>query len=116
MRTFCACAVDRGFPDRAIWSSSPAETIASWELLRGWLAGGPQPTPLAMQVTCNAFVAGRLAAGPFRINPAFVIPDMDGRVRPRYGSVISRIRHVRVRSATSSAWRLSTRARSACCR
>jgi hypothetical protein len=36
-----------------------------------------------MQVTCSAFVVGGMAAGPCRINPAFVIPDMDGRVGPR---------------------------------
>lgn len=62
---------------------TPAETIASWESLRGWLAGGPQPTPVSMQFTCSAIVAGGVAPGPCRIDPTFVIPDMDGRVRPR---------------------------------
>jgi hypothetical protein len=60
-----------------------AETVASWESLRGWLAGGPQPTPTSMQSTCNAVAAGGMAAGPCRIDPAFVIPDPDRRIRPR---------------------------------
>ncbi len=59
-----------------------AETVASWESLRGWLAGAPQPTPASMQSTCNLVMAGGIS-GPCRIDPSFVIPDPDGRIRPR---------------------------------
>ncbi len=58
-----------------------AETVAGWESLRGWLAGGPQPTAASIQATCNA-VAPQ-AGGPCRFDPSFVIPDIDGRIRPR---------------------------------
>jgi hypothetical protein len=62
---------------------TPAETVASWESLRGWLAGGPQPTPASMQATCNFVMTSGGVAGPCRIDPSFVIPDIDGRFRPR---------------------------------
>jgi hypothetical protein len=58
-----------------------AELAASWESLRGWVAGGPQPTATSIQGTCSALVPS--FGGPCRIDPAFVIPDMDGRIRPR---------------------------------
>lgn len=58
-----------------------AEVAASWESLRGWVAGGPQPTAATIQGTCSALAPS--FGGPCRINPAFVIPDMDGRIRPR---------------------------------
>ena len=61
---------------------TPAETVTSWESLRGWLAGGTQPTPASMQDACNFIMAGG-TPGPCRIDPTFVIPDMDGRIRPR---------------------------------
>lgn len=77
---FTAAVVVEATPTHCGFTS--AETIASWESLRGWLAGGPQPTPSSMQSTCNAIVAGGVS-GPCRIDPTFVIPDMDGRVRPR---------------------------------
>lgn len=60
-----------------------AEIVAGWESLRGWLAGGPQPSAAYIQGTCQAIVAGGMAQGPCRIDPAFVIPDMDGRIKPR---------------------------------
>jgi hypothetical protein len=60
---------------------SASETVAGWESLRGWLAGGPQPSAATVQGTCLA-VQGTFG-GACRINPAFVIPDMDGRIRPR---------------------------------
>ncbi len=60
-----------------------AETIASWEALRAWVAGSPQPTAQTLQDTCEALVAGGFAAGPCRYDPGFVLPDWDGRVRPR---------------------------------
>jgi hypothetical protein len=60
---------------------TPAETVAAWEALRGWVAGGPQPTAAAVQGVCNAVAPS--VGGPCRIDPTFVIPDMDGRIRPR---------------------------------
>lgn len=60
-----------------------AETVAAWESLRGWLAGFPQPTPASMQATCNVIAGSGMADGPCRIDPSFVIPDLDGRIRPR---------------------------------
>ena len=59
------------------------EIVAGWESLRGWVAGGPQPSAASIQGTCLGIVAGGLAAGPCRIDPTFVVPDMDGRIRPR---------------------------------
>lgn len=58
-----------------------AETLASWEALRAWIAGGPQPTPATIQNTC--LILAPTAGGPCRIDPAFVVPPMDGRIRPR---------------------------------
>jgi len=57
------------------------ETVAGWESLRGWVAGGPQPTAASVQGLCGIISGG--APGQCRINPAYVIPDMDGRIRPR---------------------------------
>ena len=58
-----------------------AEIIGSWETLRAWIAGGVQPTAEDLQTSCIAFEL--LVGGPCRIDPDFVIPDMDGRIRPR---------------------------------
>ncbi len=60
-----------------------AETVAAWESLRGWVAGLPQPTPADLQTTCLGLEAGSLAAGPCRYDPAFMVPDLDDRVRLR---------------------------------
>jgi len=60
---------------------TPAETVAGWESLRGWIAGGPKPTATSIQDTCNAVAP--VAGGPCRFDPGFVIPDIDGRIRPR---------------------------------
>jgi len=60
-----------------------AEVLAAWEILRGWVAGAPQPSPNDLQGTCEALAAGDLASGPCRFDPNFVVPDLDGRVRPR---------------------------------
>jgi hypothetical protein len=62
-------------------SFSNAETAASWESLRGWVAGGPKPTAAGIQAAC--LVLAPTVGGPCRIDPAFVIPDIDGRIRPR---------------------------------
>ena len=60
---------------------SQGELVAGWESLRNWIDGGPQPTAQDLQDTCLVFEP--LVGGPCRIDPDFVIPDMDGRVRPR---------------------------------
>lgn len=60
---------------------SPAEVVAGWEALRGWVAGGPQPSAATLQGMCNALAP--TVGGPCRIDPGFVVPDMDGRIRPR---------------------------------
>jgi hypothetical protein len=55
------------------------ELVSGWEELRDWVAGGPQPTASDIQARC-------LTLGPAaqcRYDPAFVIPDMDGRIPPR---------------------------------
>ncbi len=59
---------------------TPGEILAGWEALRDWVDTGQQPTPLDIQETCKALP---LVGGVCRIDPNFVIPDMDGRVRPR---------------------------------
>jgi len=61
---------------------TPAEGAAGWEALRGWAAGGPQPSPLVIQLTCQALEAAGFA-GPCRIDPAYVVPAIDTRIRPR---------------------------------
>jgi hypothetical protein len=60
---------------------SPAEVLASWESLRGWVAGAPKPTAAAIQGLCTAVAPG--VGGPCRIDPAFVVPPLDSRIRPR---------------------------------
>ena len=57
------------------------ETLAAWESLRGWVAGAPQPTAAGMQGLCLALAPS--VGGPCRIDPTFVIPDLDTRIRPR---------------------------------
>jgi hypothetical protein len=68
---------------------SPAELVAGWESLRGWLAGAPQPTAGSLQGTCQLIEAtqGAFFPGPCRIDPTFVIPDMDSRIAPRDNTV-----------------------------
>lgn len=61
---------------------SEAETVAGWKALTGWLAGAPQPSAADLQGTC-LFLEGIGVPGPCRIDPAFVLEDMDGRVAPR---------------------------------
>jgi hypothetical protein len=61
---------------------SNAETLAAWESLRTWVEMGfPKPTPSGIQSLCQALAPQ--VGGPCRIDPAFVVPDMDGRIRPR---------------------------------
>lgn len=59
-----------------------AEAVAGWESLRAWLAGFPQPSALTIQSTCLDLESPAFP-GPCRIDPTFVTPDMDGRIRPR---------------------------------
>ena len=61
---------------------NPAEAIAGWESLRAWIASGQQPSALQIQTTCLAIESPALP-GPCRIDPTFVVPDMDERIRPR---------------------------------
>ncbi|MHB1025136.1 MAG: hypothetical protein ACYC24_05430 [Desulfobacteria bacterium] len=58
-----------------------AELVAGWESLRGWVNGAPQPSATSIQATCNALLPS--FSGPCRIDPEFVVLDMDWRVRPR---------------------------------
>jgi len=62
---------------------SEAEVVAAWETLRAWVGGFPQPTAADLQASCLGLEAVGLAEGPCRIDPTFVVPDLDGRVRPR---------------------------------
>jgi hypothetical protein len=56
------------------------ELVAGWELLRGWIAGAPQPTASDIQGTCQLLVGLGYAAGPCRIEPGSVIGDMSARI------------------------------------
>ncbi|MFQ5526309.1 MAG: hypothetical protein ACE5GX_08605 [Thermoanaerobaculia bacterium] len=60
---------------------SNAELVGAWEALRGWIGGNPQPTVEVIQTNCEALAP--VFGGPCRFDPDFVIPDMDGRIRPR---------------------------------
>jgi len=63
-----------------------AEVVAGWESLRGWVAGAAQPSAASVQGTCQFLAAGGAGvpvAGPCRIDPSYVIGDMDVRVPPR---------------------------------
>ncbi len=60
-----------------------AEVAAGWESLRGWVAGNPQPTAASIQGTCQ-FLEGVVGVpGPCRIDPSYVIGNMDDRIAPR---------------------------------
>lgn len=58
-----------------------AELVAGWESLRAWVGGAPQPTAASIQTTCLAMSPP--FSGPCRIDPEFVVLDMDWRIRPR---------------------------------
>jgi hypothetical protein len=60
---------------------SPAEVLAGWAELLDWVEDERQPSAADLQVSCQQFAA--LVPGPCRIDPAFVIPDLDDRIRPR---------------------------------
>ena len=62
-----------------------AEVIAAWEALRGWVAGVATADRRGLsRPDCEA-LGGRWSRrlGPCRFDPDFVVPDLDGRVRPR---------------------------------
>jgi pimeloyl-ACP methyl ester carboxylesterase len=63
-----------------------AEITGGWLALTGWVAGLPQPSAADVQGACllaQAGGAGTFPGGGCRIDPNFVIPDMDGRIPPR---------------------------------
>ena len=60
---------------------SPAEVTAAWESLLNWVGGNPQPSAEDLQNSCGVWEL--LFGGPCRFDPAFEIPDMDTRIRPR---------------------------------
>jgi hypothetical protein len=60
---------------------TPAEITAGWESLRDWVNGLPQPTAASIQATCQQVAP--IVGGTCRIDPAFFIPNIDGRIRPR---------------------------------
>ena len=62
-----------------------AEVVAAWESLRGWVAGLAQPTATTLQATCEGLVAGTLAEGPCRFDPAFVVQPLSTRIPLRAG-------------------------------
>lgn len=64
-------------------SFTEGEVLAGWFALQAWTLGAAQPTAADLQTTCNDLVTTGTAAGPCRIDPAFVIPDMDDRIPPR---------------------------------
>jgi hypothetical protein len=59
-----------------------AELVGGWGALTGWVAGQPQPSATDLQNAC-LFAEFLGAGGPCRIDPSYVIPDMDGRIPPR---------------------------------
>lgn len=61
---------------------SEVELFAAYQSLQNWIEGGDQPTPQDLQDTCVAF-SPLFDGAPCRYDPDFVIPSMDGRVRPR---------------------------------
>lgn len=62
---------------------SEAEILAGWESLRAWVADLPQPSTATLQAACQGLEAGGLASGPCRFDAGVVLPDVDGRLRPR---------------------------------
>jgi hypothetical protein len=61
---------------------TPAETVAAWESLVGWVGGAPQPSPTGIEAACQ-LLESQGFTGPCRIDPSYVVPSIDGRIRPR---------------------------------
>ena len=59
---------------------TPAELTAGWESLRLWVASGIQPSAAVIQGTCQVIDP---TPGQCRIDPSFVIGDIDTRIPPR---------------------------------
>ena len=64
------------------------EVLAAWESLREWVEGAPQPSASDLQATCESLAKDGAASGPCRIDPGFVVPDFDDRIRPRGGACV----------------------------
>lgn len=62
-------------------SFTVSEGLAAWQGLLDWVSDDNQSTAADLQALCGEFEP--LFGGPCRFDPSFVIPDMDGRVRPR---------------------------------
>lgn len=59
---------------------SPGEVLAGWSALEDWIRTGEQPTAADIQATCEALpFLGELC----RIDPNFVVEDIDSKIRPR---------------------------------
>ena len=76
---FTTAVVVEETPSHCIFSVS--EGLAAWEGLLDWVESGVQPSASDLQALCQDFEP--VFGGPCRIDPSFVIPDMDGRIRPR---------------------------------
>jgi hypothetical protein len=59
-----------------------AEIVSGWEALRAWTNGAPQPSPTDIQNTCLV-LEGLGAGGPCRIDPSYVLGNLDTRIPPR---------------------------------
>ncbi len=57
-----------------------AELTAGWESLRGWVASGIQPSAAGIQGLCGLIDP---TPGQCRIDPGFVLADLDTRIPPR---------------------------------
>ena len=60
-----------------------AEAVSSWEALVAWANGGSRPDAAAIQGLCQTLVAAGALSGPCRIDPNYVIGDLDDRIPPR---------------------------------
>jgi len=58
----------------------PGEIVAGWEALRDWINTDQQPTARDIQETCKALPGLNEIC---RIDPNYVVPDADIRMRPR---------------------------------
>ena len=66
-------------PSHCIFTIS--EVLAAWQGLLDWIDTGVQPSAANLQGLCRALEP--TFGGPCRIDPSYVIPDMDERIRPR---------------------------------